>query len=358
MTKKRIVTLIMALVMVAVTFTACGSKNKAADNGAKENATSTENAAKNTESSGEASVNVEGTQETEGGYISIATGNTGGTYYPLGGALSTILNGANLGYTATAQATGASVENLQLIDKGDAEIALVQNDVAYYAVNGTENFQGNKLDKIRGLCTLYPEVVQIIASNDSGIEKIEDLKGKKVAVGDPGSGTEINAKQILALHGLSYDDLGKCDHLSFSEATDQIKSGQIDAAFVVAAIPSSSVTELATTYDVHLVPIDEAKANELMEKYPYYVHLNVNPTEYRNQKDNISVVAVQSMLVVSSEMSDADAYNICKLLFDNLDVMKESHARGGDITLDTALDGMSIELHPGAQKFFDESAKK
>lgn len=353
MTKKRLFALVMALVMVALSFTACGGTNKADNKANKENATATENAA----ASSDATIKAEGTQETEGGYISIATGGTGGTYYPLGGALSNILNGANLGYTATAQATGASVENLELINKGDAEIALVQNDVSYYAVNGKEHFEGNKLENIRGLCTLYPEIVQIIASNDSGIETVADMKGKKVAVGDPGSGVEVNAKQILELYGLTYDDLGKCDHLSFTESADQIKSGQIDAAFVVAAIPSSAVTELATTYDVHLVPIAADKADELIKKYPYYVHMDVNPKEYKNQKDSVSVVAVQSMLVVSSEMADADAYNICKLLFDNLDVMKESHARGGDISLDTALDGMSIDLHPGAQKFFDEVKK-
>ncbi|WP_308533969.1 TAXI family TRAP transporter solute-binding subunit [uncultured Peptoniphilus sp.] len=353
MTKRKLFALIMTLVMMLVTLTACGGGEKA-NNGAAENASAAEETT-NAASTDAAATNSEGTQETEDGYMSIATGGTGGTYYPLGGALSTILNGAGLNYTATAQATGASVENINLIQKGDAEIAFVQNDVAYYAKEGIETFDGKPVEEIRGLCTLYPEIVQIIASNDSGIEKVEDMKGKKIAVGAPGSGAEVNAKQILKAHGLTYDDLGKADYLSFSEATDQIKSGQIDAAFVVAAIPSSAVTELATTHDIHMVPIDAAKAEELIKEYPYYVHLNITPTEYKGQEGEVSVVAVQSMLIVSKDMPDADAYNITKLLFENLDVMKESHARGGDITLDTALDGMSIDLHPGAQKYFDEA---
>ena len=137
----------------------------------------------------------------------------------------------------------------------------------------------------------------------------------------------------------------------------QIKSGQIDAAFITAAIPSSAYTELATTHDINLIPIAEDKAQELIKKYPFYVNLHITPTEYKGQDKELSLVAVQSMLVVDEKMSDEDAYNIVKLLFENLDTMKESHARGGDIALDKALDGMSIEVHPGAQKYFDEVKK-
>lgn len=354
MTKKKFMTLMMLIALVAVTLTACsGGGNKKEE--AANNATKTEENAKTEEASGE--MKAEGLMETEGGFMSIATGGTGGTYYPLGGALSNILNNAGVNYTATAQATGASVENVELVTKGDAEIGFIQNDVAYYAANGTDTFEGNKKPSLRGLCCLYPEVVQIAASAESGIKTIDDLKGKKVAVGAPGSGVEVNVKQILEVHGITYDDLGKVDYLSFAEAADQIKSGQIDAAFITAAIPSSAYTELATTHDINLIPIAEDKAQELIEKYPFYVNLHITPTEYKGQDKELSLVAVQSMLVVDEKMSDEDAYNIVKLLFENLDTMKESHARGGDIALDKALDGMSIEVHPGAQKYFDEVKK-
>ncbi|NMW85751.1 TAXI family TRAP transporter solute-binding subunit [Peptoniphilus sp. AGMB00490] len=357
MTKKKFMTLIMLIALAAVVLTACsGGGNKKEDSSA--NATKTEEGAK-TEEGNKATgdIKAEGLMETKGGFMSVATGGTGGTYYPLGGALSNILNNAGVNYTATAQATGASVENVELITKGDAEIAFIQNDVAYYAANGTDTFKGNQKSSLRGLCCLYPEFVQIAASDDSGIETIEDLKGKKVAVGAPGSGVEVNVKQILEIHGITYDDLGKVDFLSFAEAADQIKSGQIDAAFITAAIPSSAFTELATTHNIHLVPIAEDKAAELIKKYPFYVNLHVTPTEYKGQDKELSLVAVQSMLAVDEKMADEDAYNIVKLLFENLDTMKESHARGGDIALDKALDGMSIEVHPGAQKYFDEVKK-
>lgn len=346
--------LIMLIAVVSLTLTACGGGG---NNAKKENtnATKTEETAKTEEATGD--ITAEGLMETKGGFMSVATGGTGGTYYPLGGALSNILNNAGVDYTATAQATGASKENVELVTRGDAEIAFIQNDVAYYAVNGTDIFEGEKKPSLRGLCCLYPEIVQIVASDDSGIKTIDDLKGKRVAVGAPGSGVEVNVKQILDIHGITYDDLGKVDYLSFAEAADQIKSGQIDATFLTAAIPSSAITELATTHDVHLVPIAEDKAEALIAKYPFYVNLHITPSEYKGQDEEISVVAVQSMLAVDERMAEEDAYNIVKLLFENLDTMKESHARGGDIALDKALDGMSIELHPGAQKYFDEVKK-
>lgn len=355
MTKKKFTTLIMLIAVVALTLTACsGGGNEKKENA---NATKTEETAKTEEATGTGDITAEGLMETKGGFMSVATGGTGGTYYPLGGALSNILNNAGVDYTATAQATGASKENVELVTREDAEIAFIQNDVAYYAVNGTDIFEGEKKPSLRGLCCLYPEIVQIVASDDSGIKTIDDLKGKRVAVGAPGSGVEVNVKQILDIHGITYDDLGKVDYLSFAEAADQIKSGQIDATFLTAAIPSSAITELATTHDVHLVPIAEDKAEALIAKYPFYVNLHITPSEYKGQDEEISVVAVQSMLAVDERMAEEDAYNIVKLLFENLDTMKESHARGGDIALDKALDGMSIELHPGAQKYFDEVKK-
>ena len=176
-------------------------------------------------------------------FVTIATGGTAGAYYPLGGALSNIYNTID-GVTANSQATGASVENIGLIAHGEAEVGFVQNDVTYYAWEGVESFEGKEAVKnIRGLSVLYPEVIQIIATEESGIKTVEDLRGKKVAVGGPGSGTEVNARQIMEVHGLSYDDIN-ADFLSFSEAADQLKNKQVDAAFVTAALPTSAVTEI------------------------------------------------------------------------------------------------------------------
>lgn len=339
--------ILLSIMMLVTVFVACNGGTETTDT------TDTTETAETTETV-ETEEEPEAVPTGDGEFISIATGGTGGTYYPLGGAMATILNNSDMGVQATAQATGASVENVELIDVGDAEVAFVQNDIAYYAYNGIELFDGRAYENIRGLATLYPEVVQIIAADGSGIESIEDMAGKRIAVGAPGSGTEVNARQVLEIHGLSYDELALADYLSFTEATDQIKNGQIDAAFVVAAVPSSAVTELATTHDIYLVEIAEDKANELIEKYPYYTYLDIDTQEYRGLEESVKGVAVQAMLIVSSEMDEELAYNMTKNIFENLDVVAESHARGRDITIETSQDGMPIELHPGAQRFFDE----
>src|SRR5699024_6867985 len=171
-------------------------------------------------------------------FIAIATGGTGGVYYPLGGALQEVYNDNLDNVTANSSSTGASVENIGLIEDGDADIAFIQNDITYYASEGIEMFEEKgKVDGLSGMAIWYPEVVQVVANASAGIESIEDLAGKKVAVGDAGSGTEANARQILEAHGLNYDDLGKADYLSFSEASDQLQDGHVDAAFVTAGLP-------------------------------------------------------------------------------------------------------------------------
>ncbi|MDO5689195.1 MAG: TAXI family TRAP transporter solute-binding subunit [Tissierellia bacterium] len=350
---KRVVAFFLVLVMI---FTFVGCQPQATEPTATdEKAPATEEKADEKQEETTTEPAASGSGELD--FLSIATGGTGGTYYPLGGAIATILNSPDNGLNlqATAQATGASVENVELITRGDAEVAFVQNDVTYYAFNGVEAFaEKGKFENIRGLATLYPEVVQIIARADAELTSVEDMAGKRVAVGAPGSGTEVNARQILEIHGLSYEDLAKVDYLSFAEATDQLKNNQIDVAFVTAAVPTSAVTEVSTTADVALIPITAEKIKELSEKYPYYIQVDIQPGDYRGQEEVVSAAAVMAMLIVSEDMDEGLVYNITKAIFENTQTIAESHARGSDITLESALDGMPIEVHPGAQKYYDE----
>jgi uncharacterized protein len=292
-------------------------------------------------------------------YISIATGGTAGTYYPLGGAIAKIFNENVPGVTANAQATGASVENVGLVSKGEAEIAFVQNDVTFYAYNGTEIFADKeKITNIRGMAMLYPEVVQIIATKDSGIASVDDLKGKKVAVGAPGSGAEANARQILEAHGIKYEDLAKADFLSFNEAADQIKNKQIDAAFITAGLPTSAISEVAQTADIVIVPIDSAKITEMIAAYPFYTEVVVPGGTYKGNDTDVTTAAVMAMLIVGEDMDETLAYNLTKSMFEQRQVIIDTHQRGNDIKLETALVGMPIDLHPGAQKYYDEMGIK
>lgn len=310
-------------------------------------------------SSGGDDTNGDAGSKPENIFISIATGGTGGTYYPLGGAIAKIFNENVEGVTANAQSTGASVENINLLSQGEAEVGFVQNDVTYYAWTGTETFQDKeKVTNIRGMAMLYPEVIQIIATKDSGIKSVEDLKGKKVAVGAPGSGTEVNARQILAEYGITYDDLGKADYLSFNEASDQLKNEQIDAAFVTAAIPTSAVTEVTQTADIALVSLDKDKLESLKEKYPFYTEVTIPKDSYKNQTEDVVAAAVMAMLIVPEDLDEDLVYNMTKSIFENRQVIIDTHDKGNDIKLETALEGMPIDLHPGAEKYYVEQGIK
>lgn len=286
--------------------------------------------------------------------LSILTGGTGGTYYPLGGAMASIIED-NTDYKASAQSSGASAENMNTLKAGEAQIAFTQTDIASYALNGELMFEGNKVENVQAIGTLYPETVQIITTKDSGIESVEDLKGKTVSVGAPGSGVNANAQQILEIHGLSFDDI-KAQNLSFDESTDGIQAGNIDAAFITAGTPTGAVEALAAQADVKVIPISADKIKELMGKYPFYAEDTVPAGTYGIEED-VLTVAVKAMLVASDELDEETVYNITKAIFENTD--KITHAKGKLIKAETALDGIGdMPLHPGAEKYFTEKGVK
>jgi uncharacterized protein len=282
-------------------------------------------------------------------FISILTGGTGGTYFPLGGSFANIISDAT-GIETNAETTGASAENMQTLKDGDGEVAFSQTDIASYASEGKEMFEDNKVENVQAIGTLYPETIQIVTTKESGITSVEDLKGKKVSVGAPGSGTVANAQQILEVYGMTFDDIKKQD-LSFDESVAGIQDGTIEAAFVTAGAPTGAVEGLAATEDVIIVPVDADKAEELIAKYPYYTVDEV-PSGVYKLSASVPTVAVQAMLVVRDDLSEDVVYDITKALFENLD--KVTHAKGKLIKAETALNGVGITVHPGAQKYYDE----
>ncbi|MDM5326417.1 TAXI family TRAP transporter solute-binding subunit [Neobacillus sp. CF12] len=300
----------------------------------------------NQEDGGEKPANEE---EEKPKFISILTGGTGGTYYPLGGSFAEIIKDAT-GIDTNAETSGASAENMTTLKNGDAEIAFSQTDIASYAVDGKLMFENNKVENVQAIATLYPETIQIVTTKDSGITSVEDLKGKKVSVGAPGSGTVANAEQILEVHGMTFDDINKQD-LSFDESTQGIQDGTIDAAFVTAGTPTGAVESLGATEDVVIVPIEQDKIDSLIEKYPFYVKEEI-PSGTYGMESAVTTVAVQAMLVASSDLSENVVYDITKAIFENLD--KVTHAKGKLIKVENALNGVGIDVHPGAQKYFDE----
>jgi len=291
--------------------------------------------------------------EPETVFINIASGGTAGTYFPLAGGMADIWNKNVAGVNATAQSTGASVANVNLLRDNKVDVIFAQNDVVYYAANGTELFDGNQYADIRGMTTLYPETIQIVTLEDKGIDTVADLKGKKVAVGAAGSGTEANARQILEAAGITYDDI-KAQYLSFSEAASNLKDGNIDAAFLTAGFPTAAVQDIAAQHDVKLVAVEEAMADKLIADYPFYTKMVVPAGTYSGFDIDVETVSVKAMLAVSASLDEELVYNMVKALYDNPDRLTAAHKKGAMITPDTGLDGMSIDLHPGAQKYFDE----
>lgn len=285
--------------------------------------------------------------------VQIATGGTGGTYYPLGGGMAQILKD-KMGIAATAQVTGASAENMQLLSKGDVQIAFTQNDIADYAVNGTEVFDA-KLENISGIGILYPEIIQIVVAADSGIETLADLKGKKVSVGAPGSGNEANSKQILEAAGLTYDDIDE-QLKSYSDSVDPFKDGLIDAMFVTSGIPNSSVTDIALAKNVKVISMGDDVIAKLKEKYPFFVDAVVPNGTYKGQDADADTVAVLAALAVNSSLSKDFVYEVTKSIFENLNAI--GHDKAKEIKLENALKGLTIPIHPGAQKYFDEKGVK
>ncbi|MEQ6388649.1 TAXI family TRAP transporter solute-binding subunit [Bacillaceae bacterium S4-13-58] len=281
--------------------------------------------------------------------LSMLTGGTSGTYYPLGGELAGIINDET-GIQTDAISSNASADNMADLAAGEAELAFVQTDVAANAIEGVNSFEGNPIDNVQAIASLYPETIQIVTTKDSGIASVEDLKGKTVSVGAPGSGTYVNAEQILAAHGLSMDDID-AQNLDFGESTGGIQDGNIDAAFITSGTPTGAVEGLSATTDVAIVPISPEKAEELIAEHPYYAADTIKAGTYGLEKD-VTTVAVLAMLVVSDSLSEDTVYNITKAIFENTD--KISHKKGELITKESALDGIGIEVHPGAQKYFDE----
>lgn len=283
-------------------------------------------------------------------FLNIATGGTAGTYYPLGGALAELLNQNIKDMNASAQSTGASVANVNMLKDGSVDLAFIQNDIAYYAANGTEMFKDNKMEGLRGIAALYPETVQFVTTQDKGIKSIADLKGKKVAVGASGSGAEANARQILGAYGITYDDID-VQYLSFGEAADALKDGNVDVGVVVAGFPTAAIQDLAANKSAALVTIDEEHANQLIQKYPYFTKITVPKGTYPGQEEDVNTVAVKCVVVTTDKLSDDLGEQIVKAIYEHLDRMKAAHAVGKYITKDTALEGMSIKMNAGAEKY-------
>ena len=283
--------------------------------------------------------------------INVGTGGTTGTYYGYCNVISTVLK-EKTGAQLTVQSSGASKANILDIDDGIVDMAIVQNDVMDYAFNGTSLFENDgAIKSFSTLGAVYAEVCQIVARADSGIKTVADLEGKKVSVGDSGSGVEFNAQQILGAYDITFEDIDK-QNRSFQASADALKDGKIDAFFCTAGAPTVAITDLSTTTGIVLVEIDEEHLAKLQKDYGFYAAYTVPAGTYNGIDKDATTVAVKATFIVSNDLSEETVYQLTKAIYENKD--NYVHDKAKEMSLEYAVSSISVPFHPGAEKYYKE----
>ena len=284
--------------------------------------------------------------------MTMGTGGTAGTYYAFGGVLGQYIKD-KAGIDVTVVSTDGSKANIESIAAGDYQLGTVQSDVMAYAWAGSRSFESTgAIDSFRVVGGLYAEAVQLITMNPD-IKSVADLAGKSVSIGAPGSGVYFNAMDVLTAAGLTENDI-KPQYQSFADSTDALKDGKIDAAFIVAGAPTAAITELCTTNNAYLVPIDGAIADKLMADCDFYTSYVIPAGTYNGQTDDVTTVTVKATLIVSASASENDVYNLTKAIFDNVDAIAAENGKGKELSVDNATSGMAAPFHAGAAKYYAE----
>lgn len=326
--KYRVYSLLIVMIMIAGLVAGCGQKEQPSNADANANA------------------------NTQVKRVSLATGGTAGTYYPIGAAITAVITKYVPGVEATAESTGASVANLKMIQEKNVDFIMSASNTALGGFQGEDPFE-KPISNIRGITALYPETFQFIVLDKSNLKTLTDLKGKKVAVGAAGSGTERTAKILLEAHGLTYNDI-KPEFLNFGEAVTALKDRLIDCAIVGSGIPTAAVVDASATLDIDLLTVDEAITKDILKEITYLQFVTIPEGTYKGVDRDILTVASPALLITHEEMDENTVYEITKAIFANLPEVQSAHALGKNITLENALNGMSLPLHPGAEKFYKE----
>jgi TRAP transporter TAXI family solute receptor len=288
---------------------------------------------------------------------SIASGAAGGVYQPVAEAIARIAReSAGLNLPLTVESTGASVANLQLLGAGKVQLALAQNDIAYYAEQGTTlpAFRGKELSNLRAIMSIYPEYVHVVASEASGIAQVTDLRGKRVALGPDGSGTEQNALQVLEASGLKVTDLGQAERLDTAEAATRLGAGQLDAAFFTVGAGSGLVRDVLAAGRAKLVPVSRLQIARLRVKLPFYWLDEIPAGTYPGQTAAVSTPSLRVLLVTAANAEDEAVYGLTRALVDNLPALRAAHPAARDLSTDTILRVVTVPLHKGALRLYEE----
>ena len=340
---KKILALLLAAMML-LALCACGSSStEAAAPAAEEPAAEAAPAEEAPAPAEEASVSAN---------LTMGTGGESGTYYAFGGVLGSYV-GQNTGVSINVVSSGGSAANITgIVVDGTYDLATVQSDVMTYAYFGTNSFEGNQMDGFRVLGGLYAETVQIVTCNPE-ITSVADLAGRSICVGDVGSGTYFNTVDILAAYGLTLDDVNPV-YQSFGDSTESLKDGKIDAAIITAGAPTTAVVDLSTSNDVYLVSIDDEHMEKLLADCPWYASYTIPAGTYNGFDEDAVTVTVKATLVCRADLPDDVAYTIVSTIFDNAEAITELHAKGAELSLDFATDGIAVPFAKGAAQYYAE----
>lgn len=283
--------------------------------------------------------------------ITLATGGTSGTYYAVGGVIQTVLSPKLNLCDIVVESTGASVANINMVTDGEAQLAIVQSDIINYAHNGTFSFEGNPETAALWLATICNETVQIVAR--PGLNSLQDLKGKVVCVGDVGSGSEVNAWQILNSVGITKDDIHAVNG-SFTDAVDMLRDGKIDATFSGATPPTTAIVDYATTNELNIISFTEDDIEKVHGAYPFLIKNVIPAGTYNGQNTDVVSVGVQTTLVASEDLSEDVVYEFVKGLYDNQPELAKAHVRFSTLDAESSVTSATVPMHPGAIKYYKE----
>ena len=287
--------------------------------------------------------------------LTFATGGTAGTYYPLGGVIGQVMSDKSGVVSITAQSTGATVENLNLIAMGDVDMALVQNDLSHYAFRGygLPTFENNQISNFRAIARLYPEILHLVAQEGLNAQTLADLKDRRIAVGASGSGNEANCRQIFGFYDLSYENTTPY-FISYAESVNHFKDRQIDAFVFTTGAPNPGIMDIVTMHTPTFLRVDGEIRDKIVAEYPFFAPAVIPANTYSGQTEDVQTIAVQAIIIVREDLSDDIVYAMTKAMFENLDDIARGHAMGGEIQLETALVGLTVPLHPGAERYYKE----
>jgi len=284
--------------------------------------------------------------------LTIITGSTGGTYYALGGAMANVWSKYMDNVQVTSQPGGASVESINMVNSGEVQLGLAMNNIADDAWFGRGAWEGKPAENFRAIGVVYPEVYQGVALKNSGIKSIADIAGKRVAVGPVGSGTAVLSEAVFAEAGLSFSDM-RYEFAGFGDAASKMKDGQLDANFGVLGVPAAAIQDIASVREIEIIEIDEELYNKIKEKYPFFSRYLIPAGTYGNPED-IWTINCQAALYVTPDLDEDLVYELTKVFYESATELGEAHASGKYISLETALDGITTPLHPGALKYYLE----